>query len=51
MLEDIDSYPQVFLQDCRYTFLASNKLIYEALDFTDFESESESEEEFNEDTV
>ena len=51
MLEDIDYYPQVFLQDCRYTFFASNKLIHEALDFTDSEPESEFEEEFNEDAA
>ena len=51
MLEDIDYYPQVFLQDCRYIFFASNKLIPEALDFTDSEPKSEFEEEFNEDAA
>ena len=34
-----------------YNFFVNNKLNYEALDFTDTEPESESEEEFNEDTV
>ena len=49
IIEDEDYYPQVFLQHCRYTFFANNKLIHEALDFTDSEPESESEEEeFNE---
>ena len=48
--KDIIYYPQVFLRRCRYTFIANNKLIHEVLDFTDTEQESESEEEFNEDT-
>ena len=51
ILEDAEYYPQVFLQHCRYTFFANNKLIHEFLDFTDSEPESESGEEFNEDTV
>ena len=37
ILEDEDYYPQVFLQHCRYTFLVNNKLVHEALDFTDTE--------------
>ena len=49
--ENEDYYPQVFLQHCRYTFLCNNILIHEAFDFTDTEPESESEEQFNEDTV
>ena len=41
-----------FYNICRYTFFVNNKLIHEALDFTDSEPESESEEEgFNKDTV
>ena len=48
--EDENYYPQVFLQSCRSTFIASNRLIHEFLDFTDTEPESESEEEFNENT-
>ena len=48
--EDENYYPQVFLQICRYTFIANNKLIHDVLDFTDTEPESESEEEFNENT-
>ena len=48
--KDIIYYPQVFLQSCRYTFIANNELIHEVFDFTDTEQESESEEEFNEDT-
>ena len=51
MLEDEDYYPQVLLQSCRCTFIANNKLIHETIDFTDTVPESESEEEFNEDTV
>ena len=51
ILEDEDYYPQIFLQVCRYNFLASNSLIYDTFDFKDTEPESESEEEFNEDTV
>ena len=31
-------------------FFANNRLIHDVLDFTDTEPESESEEEFNEDT-
>ena len=51
-IEDEDYYPQVFLRHCRYTFFVNYKLIHEALDFTDTEPESESEnEEFTEDTV
>ena len=49
--EDESYYLQVFLQNCRYTFIVNNKLIHDVLDFTDTEPESESEEEFNEDTV
>ena len=41
--EDENYYPQVFLQSCRYTFIANNKSIHDVLDFTDAESESESE--------
>ena len=48
--EDENYYPQVLLQSCRYTFIANNKLIHDVFDFTDTEPESESEEEFNEDT-
>ena len=48
--KNIIYYPQVFLQDCRYKFLANNRLIHEVLDFVDTEPESGSEEEFNEDT-
>ena len=48
--EDENYYPQVFLQSCRYKFLANNRLIHDVLDFTDTEPESESEEEFNENT-
>ena len=53
VIEDEDYYPKVFLQQCRYTFFTNSKLINDVLDFTDTEpdSESESEEEFNEDTV
>ena len=51
VLEDEDYYPQVLLQSCRYTFIDNNKLIHEALDFTDTVPESQSEEEFNEDTT
>ena len=52
IIEDEDYYPQVFLQNGRYTFFANNKLIHEALYFTDTESKSESEqEEFNENSV
>ena len=48
--EDENYYPQVFLQRCRYTFIANNRLIHEVLDFADTEPESESEKEFNDDT-
>ena len=48
--EDANYYPQVFLQICRYTFIANNKLIHDVLEFTDTELESESEEKFNENT-
>ena len=48
--EDENYYPQVFLQSCRYTFIVNNNLIYDVLDFTDTEPDSESEEEFNENT-
>ena len=48
--EDENYYPQVFLQSCRYTFIANNKLIHDVLDFTDTNPESESEEEFNDNT-
>ena len=47
--ENKNYYPQVFLQSCRYTFIANNELIL-VLDFTDTETEFESEEEFNENT-
>ena len=46
--EDENHYPQLFLQSCRYTFIANNKLIHDVLDFTGTEPESETEEEFNE---
>ena len=48
--ENENYYPQVFLQSCRYTFIANNKLIYDVLDFTDTEAEFESAGEFNENT-
>ena len=48
--EEENYYPEVFLQSSRYTFIANNKLIHDVLDFTDTEPESESEEEFNENT-
>ena len=51
MLEDEDYYPQTFLHYCRYIFFVNNRLIHEALDFSDTEPESESEEEINEDVV
>ena len=52
IIDDEDYYPQVFLQHCKYTFFANNKLIHEALDFTYTEPEIESEEEeFNENIV
>ena len=49
--EDENYYPQVFLQNYRYTFIANNKLIHDVLDFTDTEPYSESEEQVNEDTA
>ena len=42
--QDIDCYSEVFLQSCRYTFIAYNELIHDVLDFTDTEPKSESEE-------
>ena len=36
IIEDEDYYPQVFLEHGRYTFFVNNKLIHEALDFTNF---------------
>ena len=48
--EDENYYPQIFLQNCRYTFNVNNKLIHDVLDFTNTEPESQSEEEFNENT-
>ena len=48
--EDENCYPQVFLQSCRYKFLVNNRLIHDVLEFTDTEPESESEEDFNENT-
>ena len=51
--EDIDYYPQMFLQQRRYTSFINNKLLHDVLDFADFEpdSESESDEVFNDDTA
>ena len=49
ILEDIDYYPQGFLQQFRYTSFTNNQLLDDVLDFTDSEPESESDEEFNED--
>ena len=40
IIKDEDYYSQVLLQHCRYTFFVNNKLIHEALDFTDSEPES-----------
>ena len=51
ILEDIDYYPQGFLQQFRYTSFTNNQLLDDVLDFTDSEPESESDEEFNEDTA
>ena len=48
--EDENYNPQVLLQSCRYKCVANNRLIHDVLDFIDTEPESESEEEFNEDT-
>ena len=44
ILEDEVYYPQVNFQYCRYTFIVNNKLILEALDFTETEPESKTEE-------
>ena len=49
-IEDTNYYPQLFLESCRYKFLANNRLIHDVLDSTDTEPEIESKEEFNEDT-
>ena len=38
ILEDADYYPQVYLQHCRYTFLANNKLIHEAPDIKNYKN-------------
>ena len=54
VVEDIDYYPQVFPEECRYTYFVNNKLIHDVLDFTDSEPDSESEaeeEEFNGDIM
>ena len=48
--EDENYYPQVFLQSCRYKFLANNRLIHDVFEFSDTEPENESEERFNENT-
>ena len=52
--EDTKYYPQVLLEQCRYTSFVNNKLIHDVLDFADSESDSEldlEDEEFNEMTV
>ena len=51
IFEDIDYYPQGFLQQFRYTSFTNNQFLDDVLDFTDSEPESESDEEFNEGTV
>ena len=51
LFEDIDYYPQVFLQQFRYTSFTKNQFLDDVLDFTDSEPESESDEEFNEGTI
>ena len=54
MLEDTHFYPQVLLEQCRYTSFVNNKLIHDVLDFTDSEPDSEpdlEDGEFNEMTV
>ena len=45
--------PQVFLEECRYTPMNNRRLLLDDLILNDNEpdSESESEEEFNENTV
>ena len=48
----ITYYPQVFLEECRYTPMNNRRLLLDDLELTDNEPESESEEEeFNENTV
>ena len=48
--DDIVYHAQVFSQDCRYTLQINKILICDAVDFTDTDPESESEEEFNDTT-
>ena len=49
---NIDYYPQVFLQQCWQTPFINKKLVYDALEFADTEPGSESEDkEFNENFV
>ena len=53
IIKDIDYCPQIFLQQCRHISFINNKLLHNVLHFTDSEpdSESESDEKCNEDTV
>ena len=46
-------YYQVFLEECRYTPMINRRLLIDNIELTDNEpdSDSESEEEFNENTV